>query len=96
MNVDDLEAFIDETIRLAKEHNYSPTVFRGMRAQYGTVAAIEKLVQSGDVQSGFKRLESLGLLEWSIEAAVIKFPERFTRAARECAQFRLGLVRNKK
>jgi hypothetical protein len=62
MNVDDLEAFIDETIRLAKEHNYSPTVFRGMRAQYGTVAAIEKLVQSGDVQSGFKRLESLGLL----------------------------------
>jgi len=32
-----------------------------MRRQYGTVDAIERLVQSGDLQSGFKRLNQLDL-----------------------------------
>jgi hypothetical protein len=58
-----LEAFIDETIRRAKEHGYNPTVFQGMRHQHGTLDAIERLVQSGDIQSGFKRLKEPGLLE---------------------------------
>ena len=92
MNVDDLEAFIDETIRRARQKGYYPTVFQAMRSRHGTVAAIEKLVQSGEVQSGFKRLKALGLLDWSIEAAVIKFPDRFSPAAHQCAEFRLGLV----
>ena len=92
MNVDELEAFIDETIRRAKEKDYHPKVFIGMRAKHGTLKAIEKLVQSGDVQSGFRRLKELGLLEWSIESAVIKFPDKFTRNARDCAAFRLGVL----
>jgi hypothetical protein len=54
-----------------------------MRMRHGTIAAIEKLVQSGEIQSGFKRLKDLGLLEWSIEAAVIRFPDRFTPVARD-------------
>ena len=90
-----LEAFIDKTIELAKERGYNPTVFRGMRAQHGTVQAIEKLVQSGDVQSGFRRLKQLGLLEWTIEAAVTKFPTEFTRNARQCAEWRLQQVQPK-
>jgi hypothetical protein len=94
MNVDDLEAFIDETIRLAGRKGYYPSVFQGMRSRHGTIKAIEKLVQTGEVQSGFKRLTELGLLEWSIEAAVLRFPDRFTPAARDCAEFRIGLVRN--
>jgi hypothetical protein len=94
MNVEDLGAFIDETIRRARKQGYCPTVFQGMRAQLGTVLAIEKLVKSGDIQSGFKRLKELGLLVWTIEAAVIKFSDMFTSAARECAEFRLRLVRN--
>lgn len=88
-----LEAFIDETILRAKERGYNPTIFQGMRRQYGTLLAIEKLVQSGDVQSGFKRLEQLGLLDWTIEAAVTMFPSEFTRHARECAKWRLEQVR---
>ena len=90
-----LEAFIDRTIELAKERGYNPTVFRGMRAQHGTLEAIERLVQSGDVQSGFKRLKQLGLLEWTIEAAVMKFPTEFTRNARQCAEWRLQQVQPK-
>ena len=64
------EAFCDEGIRRARQAGYQPTVFQGMRARHGTVAAIEKLVQNGKAQTGFKRLKSLGLLDWSIEAAV--------------------------
>jgi hypothetical protein len=93
MNVEDLDSFIDESIRRSREREYYPTVFQGMRAQHGTVLTIEKLVKSGDVQSGFKRLKELGLLDWTIEAAVIRFPDMFTLAARECAEFRLKLVR---
>jgi hypothetical protein len=39
-----------------------------MRRQHGTIEAIERLVQSDDIQSGFKRLQQLNLLEWTIEA----------------------------
>lgn len=94
MEVDQLEAFIDETIRLGAKHRYHPTTFKGMRARYGTVAAISKLVQSGELQSGFKTLKALGLVEWTIEAAVLKFPDRFSRTDRECAEFRLRLARD--
>jgi hypothetical protein len=61
-----------------------------MRRQYGTIEAIERLVQSGDIQSGFKKLRKLGLLDWTIEAAVTKFPHVFTRHARECSEWRLA------
>jgi hypothetical protein len=87
-----LEAFIDKAIEFAKERKYNPTIFQGMRRQYGTLNAIEKLVQSGEVQSGFTRLKQLGLLEWSIESAVTKFPAEFSHDARECAEWRLRQV----
>ena len=63
-----------------------------MRDRYKTVPAISRLVESGDVQSGFKRLKELGLLEWTIETAIIKFPAEFSASTRECAEFRLRLA----
>lgn len=87
-----LEAFIDEAIRLSAKHNYHPTTFVGMRARYGTHEAISRLAVSGDIQSGFKRLCALGLKEWSIESAIMKFPEEFSKDLQECAAFRLGQV----
>ena len=87
-----LDAFIDETIKIAKSRGYNPTVFIGMRRQHGTIEAIERLVLSGDIQSGFKRLRQLDLLDWTIEAAVTKFPHEFSRHARECAEWRLQQV----
>jgi hypothetical protein len=71
-----LEAFIDESLRLSKERGHNPTIFVGMRHQHGTIDAIERLVQSGDMQSGFKRLKQLDLIDWTIESAVTKFPTR--------------------
>jgi hypothetical protein len=69
----DLEAFVDEGIRLSKQSGYHPHVFVRMRQQHGTIRAIEKLVRSGDLQSGFKRMAEIGLLDWSIEEAVVRF-----------------------
>jgi hypothetical protein len=87
-----LEAFIDETIRVSREHGYHPTVFIGMRARHGTIPAITQLVESGDIQTGFKRLKDLGLIDHTIEAAVIRFADEFSRQTRECAEFRLRVV----
>lgn len=84
-----LEAFIDELIRLSREKRYYPTAFIAMRARHGTVPAISQLVISGDVQSGFKRLWHLGLLDWSIEAAVTRFPDQFSSDVCEAAEWRL-------
>jgi len=91
-----LEAFIDRTIELAKARGYIPTIFIGMRRQYGTLEAIERLVQTGDIQSGFKRLAQLGLADWTIEAAVTKFTNEFSRHARECAEWRLEQLHQKR
>jgi hypothetical protein len=88
-----LETFVDEAIRLSKERGYNPTIFVGMRHQYGTIDAVERLVQSGDLQSGFKRLKQLGLLDWTIESAVLKFATEFSNNAKQCAEWRLKQVR---
>jgi hypothetical protein len=57
------EAFIDKTIELAQERGIQPYIFIRMRRQYVTLDAIERLVQSGDIQSGFRRLNQLNLLD---------------------------------
>jgi hypothetical protein len=90
-----LEAFIDESLRLSKERGHNPTIFVGMRHQHGTIDAIERLVQSGDMQSGFKRLKQLDLIDWTIESAVTKFPAEFSHNARQCAEWRLQQIRPK-
>ena len=63
MPTDPLEAHIEEGIRVSERHSYHPLMFIRMRRQHGTVQAIERLVRSGEVQSGFRRLRSLNLLQ---------------------------------
>jgi aspartyl/asparaginyl-tRNA synthetase len=81
---DPLEAFVDESIRLFAKRDYYPTEFMEMRKRYGgTVPAIEQLVKKGEIQSGFKRIQKLDMLERSMEGTVRRFPDRFTQQARE-------------
>lgn len=89
---DPVEAFVDEGLRRMAQRNYYPTIFLRMREEHGTVPTIERLVVTGEVQSGFQQLRRLNMLEWSMEAAVGRFPDRFTQTARECAAFRLANV----
>jgi len=91
---DELEAFIEESLQRSSEKGYPATVFRRMRRDHGTVEAIERLVQTGDIQSGFKQLVKLNMREWTIEAAVLRFPGRFTKNAWDCAQFRLRIAQD--
>jgi hypothetical protein len=89
-----LEAFIDEGIRLCRENDYPPKVFERMRRRHRTIGAITRLVVSGgEPQSGFKRMNDLGLLDWTIEAAVVRFPDEFSKAVREVAEWRLSQAR---
>jgi hypothetical protein len=49
-----LEVFIDESIKRSAELGHVPTRFIQMRARYGTVVSINKLVPHSEEQSGFK------------------------------------------
>jgi hypothetical protein len=88
-NANPLEAFVDESLRLFARRGYHPHQFNQMRETYGTVEAIERLVRSGEIQSGFKRLQALRMLDRSMEGTVQRFPERFTAEARDCSDFRI-------
>ena len=95
MNVTDLDSWIDESIRVAKEHGYIPTTFIGMRGRHGTKEAMRRLVLSGDIQSGFRKLRELGLIEWSVEVGVCRFPDDFpNREVRDAAAWRLEQARS--
>lgn len=90
---EELEAFINESLRRSAPLGYVPTRFMEMREDWGTAEAIRRLVVNGEVQSGFKRLVQLGLIDWTIEAAAIRFPKIFNKDIRAAAQFRLDQVR---
>lgn len=89
----ELEAFIRESVRLSNQHGYFPSEFLRMQREHGTVRAIERLMTSAEIQSGFMRLIALGLQDWSLEAAVLKFPDEFSAGVREAAQWRLDQAR---
>ena len=92
--MDELKSFIDDSLQRSSKKGYPATVFRRMRRYHGTVEAIERLVPTGDIQSGFKQLVKLGMRDWTIEAAVLKFPGRFSKSAVECAEFRLRVAQD--
>jgi len=64
-------------IKRAAARGYHPTTFMRMRQDYGTALAIRRLVETSEPQSGFRRLKELGLSEWCLESAVLKFPNEF-------------------
>ncbi|MCY4547540.1 MAG: hypothetical protein OXC28_04155 [Defluviicoccus sp.] len=88
----DLELFMDESIRVSRENHYHPTDFIQMRERHGTAGAIRRLVRSAEIQSGLKRLVELGLSEWSVEAAVLRFPDEFSEQERQATRWRLHLA----
>ncbi|MBM7482675.1 hypothetical protein ACVWWI_004013 [Bradyrhizobium sp. USDA 3686] len=85
-----LEEFIDASIESSAELNHIPTRFMEMRRKLGTIAAIKRLVEQSEEQSGFKWARASGLLDWSLEAAVVKFPELFAGITIGYAKARLA------
>ena len=85
----ELERFIDESIKRCREKRYPPTTFEGMRQRWGTWEAIRQLVRSSEIQSGFKKMVSLDLRDWTVEAAVVQFSDEFGKEEKQAAQWRL-------
>ena len=91
----DLERCVQEAIDVSRRRGYDPHIFVRMCEHHGTVAAMERLMvaPSAVPQSGFRRLRELDLLEWSVEALVLRFPEQFSADARKIADWRLQQAR---
>jgi hypothetical protein len=85
----ELERFVDESIQLSRSKGYHPTVFEDMRARHRTWEAMRRIVQTGDIQSGFRRLVQLGLRDWTVEAGIVKFATEFDKGTVEAARWRL-------
>ena len=92
----DLQEFIENLKTTAAKHGYRPTELMDTIRRHKLKPAIEKLVCSGDIQSGLERLHQLGLLHLSIESAVLKFHKEFSEEARKCAEFRIRMVKEQK
>lgn len=92
-DLDSLDGWINESIRRSVAAGYNPTVFLQMRERHGTKGAMKRLIISGEIQSGFVKLRDLGLLDWSVEAGILKFSSDFSAGEREAAQFRLAQAR---
>ena len=89
------EASVHESLKLSKAKGYVPSDFIVMRAKAGgnSIPVVSRLVRSGEMQSGFKRMKAIGLLEWSLEALVLKFLNLFQQADIDCAKFRLDVLK---
>lgn len=96
MSERELEVFCDEGTKRAIEAGYHPTIFTRMRHEHGTVEAVRRLVEADVFQSGLQRLQELGLLDWSVEAAAIRYPKLFSKTTLEYAGFKLSLAKDRK
>lgn len=84
-----LEEFVDKSIALNIEHGNTPHTLIQMRERMGTVAAITSLVPRSIATSGYLKAIKLNLIEWSLEAAVCRFPSQFDLRTRLYALLRL-------
>jgi hypothetical protein len=63
---------------------------RQMIERQGAVAALSRLMISGDEQKGFKVLRDRNLLDRSFESLVVRFANLFTRDVVTAAEWRLA------
>lgn len=92
----ELEDYTELCHQKAREAGFDgPSAFRGMRTRYGTVEASEKLVLSDKFQSGLTWAMEKGLLDYTVEAAVLKFPRDFAYNPHIAvyAKFRINLAK---
>lgn len=89
-----LSDWINDSIKASSERGYYPTEFIKMREKYrDDVMVIKRLMENSEIQSGFQRLDDLGLADkWSMEVAVFLFSDLFPPKTKTWAEYRLGLI----
>lgn len=70
----EFEARVRRAIQECRQLGYNPTDFESMLATSSAVALAERFVTSGDIQSGLKRVVSLGRPDLSIESLMLEPP----------------------
>lgn len=88
---DTFSARVWTAIEECRSLGYNPSDFVGMLERSNAVSLAERLVTSGDIQSGLKRLVGLGRPELSIEAIMLEpeFNSLFKQQVLAAAQWRL-------
>lgn len=95
----ELEQSFDARVRAAllecHRLGYHPHDFEGMLASSTAVKLAERLVTSGELQTGLKRLAQMGHLNLSVEAIMLEpeFEALFKSPVRDAARWRLDQVR---
>ena len=90
-----LEAEFEErlwdSIRRSIALGYNPTRFAEMLKTLGGVGVAQRLVTSGDLQDGIKKIVALGHSELAMESIMLEpqFTSLFTEGERAAARWRL-------
>lgn len=84
-----LEEFIDKSLQLCDQKRYYSGDFRRMRQISPLIPLIKKLVEKGAAPSGYQKTCKLGLKDWTLEAAVVRYSDRFEKSTIQAAEFRL-------
>jgi len=91
----DFAARIRVAVLECRRLGYNPNDFEGMLAGASAARVAEKLVVSGDLQTGLKRLAQMGRLDLSVEAIMLEppFEMLFAKPLRDAARWRLDQVK---
>lgn len=81
-----------DAISECRRIGYNPTVWTRMVAEYGGVVTARRLINSGDIQDGLKKLLGLGRPDLTVESLILReeWLELFSDEERELAQWRLN------
>lgn len=85
-------AALRSAIRECYDLGYTPRRFEEMLDSSDAVTVAKRLVTSGDLQDGLKRIHSLGRLDLSMEQIMLdpKFAPLFTAEELQAASWRLS------
>jgi hypothetical protein len=88
---DEFEKRLRDAVRSSIALGYNPTLFADMLKSWGGVGVARRLIASGEIQYGFKKIVAMGHPELSMESIMLEpqFVPLFTAGELEAARWRL-------
>jgi hypothetical protein len=87
----DFEDRLRDSVQRSIALGYNPFIFADMLNTWGGVGVARKLIASGEIQSGIKKIVAMGHPELSMESIMLEpqFESLFTPGELEAAKWRL-------
>ena len=89
-----LDQFVNELISRSASAGFQLFQLTQMRDEYGTVSAVQALVERSEDTSGLAFLVEHELQGWSLEAAVVNYPNHFPSETVGLARSRLAKIKH--